>query len=239
MTLGRNIKKDKLIPSKERDTDTQSKEVKPKKKVKSQASKIANEELVLSHKSLKVISEEASRERQRMRLKFANDLDQMRGKRVQLMKFALAGSDYALDIKQVKEVVVITTIDKVPGVPHYVKGVSSVKGNMVAVIDIVEKFGLKKGQDAVKDLEKDKLYALIIQGNGVRVAALLEEMPSTMVIDGDDVTNIDSVHLEMALHETYIKGLIEKERTIALIDAIDLVESKEIRAVAEMVKKRE
>jgi purine-binding chemotaxis protein CheW len=62
--------------------------------------------------------------------------------RSQYLSFVLAGSDYALGILQVKEILQYETITRVPTVPLSVRGVINLRGSVVPVIDLAVKFGL-------------------------------------------------------------------------------------------------
>lgn len=214
MASGRKIKKDKIIPSSEEGTD------------------------VLDHKRIKLISEEALRERQRIKEKYAQDLENMKGKKVQLISFSMAGVQYAVDIMQVGEVAVVGSIDVVPGLPDYVRGVTSINGEVMALIDLAKKFDLGEMEDKREENDEDESYCLVVEGKSVKVAILLEEMPSTEVVSGDNIKSTKNINYELDLHETYVKGLVENESgSLALIDGFDLVESKSIFTIAEEVKK--
>jgi len=62
--------------------------------------------------------------------------------RVELMSFELAGERYAIEARFVREVVRLTDFVRVPGLPDFVVGVTNVRGEIVAIIDIRRFFGL-------------------------------------------------------------------------------------------------
>jgi purine-binding chemotaxis protein CheW len=62
--------------------------------------------------------------------------------RSQYLSFSLAGSDYAVGILQVKEILQYETITKVPSVPASIHGVINLRGSVVPVVDLAVKFGL-------------------------------------------------------------------------------------------------
>src|SRR5512136_2037277 len=62
--------------------------------------------------------------------------------RRQYLSFALAGSDYAVGILQVKEILQYETVTRVPSVPASIRGVINLRGSVVPVIDLAVKFGL-------------------------------------------------------------------------------------------------
>lgn len=67
--------------------------------------------------------------------------------RHQFLCFTVAGTDYAVGILQVKEILQYETITRVPGVPASIRGVINLRGSVVPVVDLALKFGL--GETAV------------------------------------------------------------------------------------------
>ena len=58
--------------------------------------------------------------------------------------FSLADETYAIDVLQVQEVLKVTEIAPVPGVPHYILGIINLRGNVVTVIDARRRMGLEE-----------------------------------------------------------------------------------------------
>lgn len=58
--------------------------------------------------------------------------------------FSLADEIYAIDVLQVQEVLKVTEIALVPGVPHYILGIINLRGNVVTVIDARRRMGLEE-----------------------------------------------------------------------------------------------
>jgi purine-binding chemotaxis protein CheW len=59
----------------------------------------------------------------------------------QYLSFQLAGSDYAVGILQVKEILQYETVTRVPSMPASVRGVINLRGAVVPVVDLAVKFG--------------------------------------------------------------------------------------------------
>ena len=56
--------------------------------------------------------------------------------------FSLANETYAIDVLQVQEVLKLTEIAPVPGVPDYILGIINLRGDVVTVIDARRRMGL-------------------------------------------------------------------------------------------------
>lgn len=60
----------------------------------------------------------------------------------QYLTFKLAEEIFAVDVAKVREILEWTTITKVPQTPEYMCGVINLRGSVVPVIDLNQKFGM-------------------------------------------------------------------------------------------------
>ena len=67
----------------------------------------------------------------------------------QYITFKLGDESFAVHVSQVREVLDLSQITKVPTAPAYMRGVVNVRGNAIPVIDLRLKFGLPKTADTV------------------------------------------------------------------------------------------
>jgi purine-binding chemotaxis protein CheW len=72
----------------------------------------------------------------------ANSLNSAAVASTQLVAFDLAGSDFAIDIMRLKEVIQPLPITVVPRAPAFLDGVIDVRGAILPVIDLRRRFGL-------------------------------------------------------------------------------------------------
>jgi purine-binding chemotaxis protein CheW len=61
---------------------------------------------------------------------------------MQYLTFQVAGQEYALAIKKVREIVEYGALTKVPRTPAAIRGVINLRGNVVPVIDLALLFGI-------------------------------------------------------------------------------------------------
>ncbi len=67
----------------------------------------------------------------------------------QYMTFKLGDELFAIDVAQVREVLEVGQITKVPTAPEYMRGVVNVRGQATPVVDLRLRFGLAPGADTV------------------------------------------------------------------------------------------
>ncbi len=67
----------------------------------------------------------------------------------QYMTFKLGNELFAIDVAQVREVLEVSTITRVPTAPDYMRGVVNVRGKSTPVVDLRLRFGLPLTADTV------------------------------------------------------------------------------------------
>jgi purine-binding chemotaxis protein CheW len=129
----------------------------------------------------------------------------------QVVIFKIGGEEFALDIMDTKEVVVMRGITPVPETDSYVEGVMNLRGNLVPVLDLRKRLRASGSCDSpdrriiVANLD-GRLVGLIVDGASevIRVGEEMIEPPPDMIV-------------EMGVG--YITGIINlRERFITLID---------------------
>lgn len=62
----------------------------------------------------------------------------------QYLLFLVGGELYAMEALKAQEIVEYISVTKVPMMKSYIKGVTNIRGNIVPVIDLQDRFGLNK-----------------------------------------------------------------------------------------------
>ena len=145
----------------------------------------------------------------------------------QLIVFRLGEEEYGLTIEQVKEIVVTPPIARIPLMPTYVKGVANVRGNILAIIDLAEKFGLNGSQPSLEE-EAVKSFILVMESDTLKMGILVREVPSTLSVAQEQIESSPALVHDSSEDNQSIKGIIRVgTRLIILIDVYQII-SKEI-----------
>lgn len=156
-----------------------------------------------------------------------NQATEKAGKRIQLIVFKLAGEEYALPIDNVKEVVLTPGIAKVPQTPSYIKGVANIRGNLIAIVDLEEKFGLKAKDNAA---EKSGNYTLVIESQELKIGVLVKDVPNTLSINTNNIDSSSGIMQYSSLDEEAIKGIVKVDnRMVILIDILTMMQTQEMK----------
>jgi purine-binding chemotaxis protein CheW len=147
-----------------------------------------------------------------------NDLSE----RLQLIIFKLGSEEYAMNIDQIKEVVITPRIAKVPQTAQYLKGVANIRGNIIAIMDLEERFSLNSSNTL--DTNKVSNYTLVVESEEFKVGILVKEVPNTLSIRTSDIDSSSDIIRYSALDERCIKGIVKSgDRMIIMIDVFELL----------------
>ena len=167
----------------------------------------------------------------------------------QLIVFRLGGEEYGLAIEQVKEIVVTPHIARIPLMPAYVKGVANVRGNILAIIDLAEKFGLNGPQSSLEidlaekfglnglqpSLEEEavKSFILVMESDTLKMCILVREVPSTLSVTHDQIESSPALVHDSGGDNQSIKGIIRVDtRLIILIDIYKIINKEILQKVS-------
>jgi len=153
-------------------------------------------------------------------------------KMTQLIVFRQGKEEYGIHIDQIKEVVLTPNITKMPQTPDYVKGVANIRGNIIGIVDLEEKFGLKDINSTQKANEVSN-YTLVIESDTFKVGLLVTEVPNTLSVNVSAIERSVNLMGEQGSEEDYIQGIVKlDDRLIILIDVLRVLTDKELDSLA-------
>lgn len=150
--------------------------------------------------------------------------DAAQARTMQIVVFKLGQEEYGLHIDQIKEVVITPTITRMPQTPAFVKGVANIRGNVIAMLDLEEKFGLQRNQETVG---KGNNFTLVIESEDYKMGILVREVPNTLSISSANIE--DSVFTgDLQSEQSYITGIVKLDkRLIIMIDIFKVINEQE------------
>lgn len=146
---------------------------------------------------------------------------------MQIVVFKLGEEEYGLHIDQIKEVVITPAITRMPQTPAYVKGVANIRGNVIAILDLEEKFDLKRYGT---NTGAKNNFTLVIESEDYKMGILVREVPNTLSISSDRLEN-SVLTGDLQSDQAYITGIVKLEkRLIIMIDIFKVIGEQEAAA---------
>ncbi|HEX3000203.1 MAG TPA: chemotaxis protein CheW [Armatimonadota bacterium] len=129
----------------------------------------------------------------------------------QLVALQIAGETYGIDISCIHSIIRMQEITRVPQAPHFVEGVTNLRGSVIPVVDLRKRFDLpvteptKSTRIVVVDME-EKTVGMIVDGVSevMRIPGAAIDPPSPIVA---------------GISSEYIRGVGKSEdRLVILLD---------------------
>ena len=150
--------------------------------------------------------------------------------RHQLIVFKLGTEEYGIHIDQIKEVVLTPRVTRMPQTPSYVKGVANIRGNILAIVDLEEKFGMQTTVSPAE--EPTSNYTLVAESEDFNVGILVKEVPNTLSVMSSDIDETINVVQDSAERDNYMLGIAKiDDRLIILIDLFRVMHTYELKEV--------
>jgi purine-binding chemotaxis protein CheW len=129
----------------------------------------------------------------------------------QVVIFKIGSEEFALDIMDTKEVVVMRGITPVPEADTYVEGVMNLRGNLVPVLD------LRKRLRASGSCDGSDRRIIVASLDGRQVGLIVDGASEVIRVGEEMIEAVPDIIVEMGVG--YITGIINlRERFITLID---------------------
>ena len=103
----------------------------------------------------------------------------------QYLLFLAGGELYAMEALKAQEIVEYTGVTKVPMVNSYVKGVTNIRGNIVPVVDLIDRF--KLGQTKISDKTSIVVVNYTVDAKATQIGVMIDEVYEVDNIKSADI----------------------------------------------------
>ena len=135
------------------------------------------------------------------------------------LTFILEDETFSIDVSQVREVLDLSRITKVPRTPDFVRGVINIRGNVVPVIDMRTKFGMEMVESTVHT----RIIVMEITTNDrtTVLGAIADSVNDVLEIDPNDIEPPPEIGSKW--RSEFIKGIGKYNDNFIMILDIGLV----------------
>ncbi len=144
----------------------------------------------------------------------------------QLVVFSLGNEEFGVDISDVKEIIKLETITKLPNTDSYIDGIINLRGGIVVIIDLAKKIGLVPSQRG------KNTRILVMEIAGSMVGFVVDSCNEVLRITGDKIEEAPRIITDK-INADYLQGVgILDERLIIIIDLGSVLEEKDLNAIS-------
>ncbi len=147
------------------------------------------------------------------------------GEAEQYLTFMLAGKIYGLDILNVKEIIEYGDITEVPLMPEFISGVINLRGSVVPVIDLCQRFS----GTAMEQTKRTSIIILEVKNDdlNIEIGVTVDMVNEVLDIDPKEIEPAPS--LGNQIHTSFISGMAKiKDKLLILLDIENILSIDEL-----------
>lgn len=149
----------------------------------------------------------------------------------QFLTFELAGEAYGIEILRVQEIRGWESVRELPNTPDYIKGALNLRGEIVPIIDLRERFGMEKTEYSPITV----VIVLCVESiQGSNVMGIVADAVSDVL----DITLADikaTPKLGSKIDTRYMRGMhMGKKQMVMLLDTDKLLDSEEFEGISSL-----
>ncbi len=146
----------------------------------------------------------------------------------QYLTFTLADEVFAVDVARVREILEMPSITKVPQVPDFMLGVINLRGCVVPVIDLRQKFGMQETAQTVNTCII--VVEVAMDGENIVLGSLADSVQEVIEMEPSQIEA--APHIGTNLKTNFIKGMGKHDgRFVMILDIDKVFSSDELSAV--------
>jgi purine-binding chemotaxis protein CheW len=144
-----------------------------------------------------------------------NKQREMEGDLNQLISFLVGEEEYGLEILRVKEVIRLREITRLPRAPSFVKGIINLRGDVIPIIDLRDKFGLEHQEYT------SMTRVIVVDVDGRLVGMVVDAASQVVRIPADQIEPPPPI--VGGLSAEYIKGVGKLDERLIILLNIDRI----------------
>ena len=138
------------------------------------------------------------------------------------MTFLLQDQVYGIEIQEVREIVDLQKITKVPGVASYIKGLINLRGQVIPVLDVRLRFAMEARE------YDSRTCIIVVEVETMMVGLIVDRVADVMIIPEEQIQpSLSSTKTDVS--SQFIKGLGKVDNQVKiLLDTKKLIERSSI-----------
>lgn len=138
---------------------------------------------------------------------------------VQLIVFQLGDEEYGIRIEQVKEVTITPEVVKMPKTPLFIKGIANLRGDIIAIVDLEERFQLRPAGRPVPESS----YTLAVEAPDYTLGLLVREVPRPLTLPLSLIEPAPEFVQDSGQKEKYLEGIAKLPNGGGVIIVLDML----------------
>lgn len=145
------------------------------------------------------------------------------------MTFQVESDVYGLELKYVNEIIQMQPITPIPEVEHFIKGLINLRGKIIPVIDVADRFGKEPFTYT------DRTCVIVIEVKSIEVGLIIENIAEVVSIEENDILPPPMIN-HNNVQNKFVRGIGKVDGEVKLLldpvkllsdDALDFIDKQE------------
>lgn len=151
----------------------------------------------------------------------------------EFLTFILGNEEFGLEILNVKEIRVWANVTEIPNTPDYLKGVINLRGTIIPIIDLRERFN-----HSAKEYDETTVVIVLrtlIDAKEVMVGIVVDAVSEVYKLEEKDIRDVPDFGSE--IDNRFITGMATIDgKIIILLNSAKLLDAEELYSVTRQAK---
>ncbi len=131
------------------------------------------------------------------------------------LTFFLAGEEYGIEILKVHEIIGMMPITRVPRTPPFIRGVINLRGKVIPIVDLRQKFGMESVEQTAETC------IIVVHVEGIEMGIVVDRVSEVLNIAGSEIEDAPSFGEDV--NTDYILGIGKTQAKVKILLDIDRV----------------
>ncbi len=151
-------------------------------------------------------------------------------KSIQYLTFSLDDEEYAINVNQIREILEVSDITKLPCTYEFMRGVINLRGNVVPVIDLHVKFGLPETEQTINTCVI--VMEVEIDNKQTVIGALADSVDEVIELEAEQIEPAPNIGTKVK--SEFIKGMGKyNDRFLILLDLNKIFSEEDLTQIQE------
>ena len=145
------------------------------------------------------------------------------------MTFQVGTDVFGIELKYVNEIIQMQPVTPIPEVEHFIKGLINLRGKIIPVIDVADRFGKESFE------YNDRTCVIVIEVKNIEVGLIIENIAEVVSIEEEDILPPPTVG-HGSIQNKFVRGIGKIGENVKLLldpvkllsdDALDFLDKQE------------
>ncbi|RJP33051.1 MAG: chemotaxis protein CheW [Actinobacteria bacterium] len=150
--------------------------------------------------------------------------EEARAEEIQLVVFSLGREEFAVEVTQVREIMRMEEITRMPKSPSFVEGIINLRGQIIAVVELAKRLNLETGE------RSGDTRIIVVEAEDIKVGMIVDSVSEVLRVGAEAVE--PSPTLATDISSAFLLGVVKKDnRLIILLDLTKVLSLEEMASL--------